>query len=60
MPFCTPSVQVGTAHWFSVQTPLVQSSAAPQLAPSIHGEHVPPQSMSVSLPFRTPSLQTGT
>ena len=43
-----------------VHTPLTQSPAAAQVLPAVHLLHVaPPQSMSVSLPFFTPSLQVG-
>jgi hypothetical protein len=42
-----------------LHTPLEQSVASAQLEPSLHAEHVPPQSVSVSEPFLAPSLQVG-
>ena len=42
-----------------VHTPQVQSAGTAQPSPGSHGEQLPPQSMSVSLPLATPSLQFG-
>jgi hypothetical protein len=58
--FFTTSMQVGVWQMPPVQTPLAQSPATEQLLPFAHflaGAHAPPQSMSVSLPFFTTSLQ---
>jgi hypothetical protein len=60
VPFRTPSVHVGTAH-VALQTPLLQSVAALHVVPSAHPfEQLPPQSVPVSDPFFTPSVQVGT
>src|SRR5436305_679580 len=42
-----------------VHTPSPQSVATVQCLLSLQGGQVPPQSMSVSVPFFTPSMQTG-
>jgi hypothetical protein len=62
LPFLTVSVQDGTAHAPLVHTPLAQF--APLVAPLPHifplaqvAHEPPPQSTSVSLPFRTVSVQ---
>src|SRR5207237_662863 len=63
VPFLTPSVHMGTEHFFvaALQTPLVQTVETPQPAPSAHLlGHPPPQSRSVSPPFLTPSVHVGT
>jgi hypothetical protein len=39
------------------QLPLWQSLSIAQLRPFAHGEQLPPQSVSVSVPFLTPSVQ---
>jgi hypothetical protein len=43
----------------AMQLPLLQSAAAAQARMSPQGGQLPPQSMSVSLPFFTPSMQLG-
>ena len=61
-PFFTPSVQVASVHVPVVlsQTPLLQSAALAQFLVLGHpGQVPPPQSMSVSSPFFTPSVQAG-
>jgi hypothetical protein len=50
-----PSVQLGLRHVPAVQAPVAQSLPAAQRLPDGHGLHVPPQSISVSLPFFTES-----
>jgi hypothetical protein len=61
-PFLTPSVHVGAWHvdvldW---HTPETQSVPALQRCPFWQGAQVvPPQSMSVSLPLKTPSMHAG-
>jgi hypothetical protein len=55
-------VQLAATHETHVplQKPLLQSVAKPQVWPAPHAGHVPPpQSMSVSLPFLTPSRHVG-
>jgi hypothetical protein len=42
-----------------MHTPLWQSAATPQTLPAAHLTQVPPQSMSVSVPFFTRSLHAG-
>src|SRR5262245_56481553 len=45
-------------HWVPEQTALTQSVATLHAFPSAHGGHwLPPQSVSVSVPSVTPSLQ---
>jgi hypothetical protein len=58
-PFRTRSEQLGTWHFPTVQTRLVQLVAStPQLIPLPHGGHTPPpQSVSVSSPSMTPFEQ---
>lgn len=51
VPLVTPSMHVAALHAPPVQTRLAQSLAATQTFPVTHGEHEPPQSTSVSLPF---------
>src|SRR5690242_3234014 len=43
----------------SGQSPLAQSVSTRQNSPSAHGEQPPPQSVAVSAPFFTPSMQVG-
>jgi hypothetical protein len=45
-----------TAHLPCTQYPLPQSVLTPHSLPRLHFAHVPPQSTSVSAPFRSPSL----
>src|SRR5437773_1882939 len=52
LPFLTASVHVGTAHAPVLQTPLSQSVASSHVFPDAHGAQVPPQSTSLSSPFR--------
>lgn len=63
-PFFTPSSQVATAQArFAAHTRVVQSPPVPQPRPTAQrceGAHAPPQSTSVSEPFRAPSLQDAT
>jgi hypothetical protein len=59
VPFFTPSVQVAAAQSPFVQMKLAQSAPERQAAPAAHALQVPPQSMSVSLPFFTLSLHAG-
>jgi hypothetical protein len=62
LPFLTASLHEGTAQSPATQTPLAQSVPVPQplpLAQSLPGAHDPPQSISVSEPFITASVQTG-
>ena len=55
-PLATPSVQVGTWQTPAMQTPLSQSELKSQpLRSGQPGQPPPPQSVSVSLPFCTPS-----
>src|SRR4051812_2405592 len=64
-PLLTPSVQLGTWQQRSApgaqppgaQTPLWQSTAAAQALPLPQSGQRPPQSTSLSLALRTPSLQ---
>jgi hypothetical protein len=61
LPFFIVSLHVGTWHLPPVHTPLVQSAAPLQAFPSAHffpcpSQVLPPQSVSVSVPFFTPSL----
>jgi hypothetical protein len=58
LPFLTTSVQL-TAWQVVLHTALVQSVPPVQSLPSPHLPHVPPQSMSLSLPLRAPSVQPG-
>jgi hypothetical protein len=60
-PSLMPSLQDGAAHWPLRQTrPLPQSSEVPHLPMARHlVAHEPPQSMSVSVPFWTLSVQVG-
>jgi len=55
-------VQLGAAWQVPLeQNPLAQSAGPLQLWPFAHWlEQMPPQSRSVSVPFRKPSLQVGT
>jgi len=55
----TPSSQVGAWQIIAPQTLLSQSESTRHSSPSGHGGHDPPQSMSVSLPFFSPSKQVG-
>jgi len=48
------AVQAPATHW-----PLVQSESTVQPPPSVQLEQLPPQSVSVSVPFFTPSVQLG-
>jgi hypothetical protein len=60
VPFFTTSLQVGVWQMPPVHTPLVQSPATEQCRPLSHffaGAQLPPQSVSVSVPFFTMSLQ---
>lgn len=60
VPFLTLSVQIGAWHVFVVvplHTPLTQSPAIEQVLPVAHAPQLPPQSVSVSVPFLTPSAQ---
>jgi hypothetical protein len=58
LPFFTPSEQVAATHLLLVQTELLQSTAPVQALPGAHAGHTPPpQSMSDSPWFLTPSLQ---
>jgi len=59
MPFSTPSLQVGTAHFrvAKVHIELAQSFATRQAASGVQPLQLPPQSTSVSLPLSTPSVQ---
>jgi len=63
VPFLTPSLQADAEQKCEPgQTPLVQSAAIKHPLPSaqvLPGAHVPPQSVSVSFPFFTLSVQTG-
>src|SRR3569623_2289910 len=62
VPFSTMSVQDGTAQVLVVvplQTPLVQSVAAPHFLPLAHLGQAPPQFRSVSVPFWTASGHEG-
>lgn len=53
-------LSIAVAHTLFAQLPLVQSLAARQASPFAHGVQVPPpQSMSDSAPFFTPSVQVG-
>ena len=56
-PFFTPSVQVAPRHTPPPHERLVQSPPVAHPLPTMHREHEPPQSTSVSLPFRVPSPQ---
>lgn len=47
----------GAAQTAAVQMPLIQSLCDRQARPVAHGEHAPPQSGAVSLPFFSPSVQ---
>jgi hypothetical protein len=51
------SVHVAAWQTLPVHTPLTQSAATPHAEPAEHFEHVPPQSVSLSVPFLTKSLQ---
>jgi hypothetical protein len=59
--FCTPSPQVGAAHWPAVHTPLWQSFGPRQAldVPHLLQPLDPPQSASVSVWFFTVSRQVG-
>jgi hypothetical protein len=59
VPFSTPSLHVGAVHRcvVKVHTELAQSVATRQAARGAHPVQLPPQSTSVSLPLRTPSVQ---
>src|SRR5260221_185474 len=60
--FKTPSEQVAASQNPLVQTRLAQSAAAPHFLPSTHVAHPeagPPQSLSDSVPFNTPSAHVG-
>lgn len=60
--FLTPSLQVAARQVPAVQTPLEQSPFVAQIlvsAQSLPGTQPPPQSVSVSVPFLTESLQVG-
>src|SRR4051794_17518007 len=62
VPFLTPSPQVGVWQTLPVHTPLAQSLSPEHAFPLPHffaGAHDPPQSVSVSVPFLTPSPQLG-
>jgi hypothetical protein len=54
-----PSVQSAPTHTLPVQTAVVQSPGPAHVLPAAHLGQVPPQSLSVSLPFFTVSLQAG-
>jgi hypothetical protein len=59
-PFLTPSVHVGVAHLPPVHLPLAgsaQSLSSAHDKPAPQGLQLPPQSLSVSSPFRTESPQ---
>jgi len=57
----TPSEQLGESHVpLVLQTPLEQSVPALQATPSGQPGQLPPQSMSVSVPFWTKSVQEAT
>jgi hypothetical protein len=56
-PFFTASEHVGTWHVPPTHTLLWHSEATEQYRPSLQARQSPPQSMSVSLPLRWPSLQ---
>jgi hypothetical protein len=58
-PSRTPFPQPLGQHLPSMHTALAQSSAPAQIRPSAHGEQLPPQSTSVSLPLSTPSAHVG-
>jgi hypothetical protein len=51
--------QASGVHLLEMQEPLWQSTACPQVRPSAHGGHDPPQSTSVSLPSWSASVQVG-
>src|SRR5450755_3187987 len=53
------SACTGGAHLLAVHTPLLQSPLAMQARPMAHGVQPVPQSVSLSLPFFTPSSQRG-
>jgi hypothetical protein len=59
VPFFTPSLHAAAAQAFPVHLPLAgstQSTSALQLCPTVQlAAQLPPQSMSVSVPFFTPS-----
>jgi hypothetical protein len=63
--FFTPSAQLAAAQIPSMQTPFAQSPATAQACPSGHflfvgdAAHEPPQSIAVSVPFFTVSVQVG-
>lgn len=59
MPFITESLQLARRHAPWLHTALAQSVSTAQCASSPQGGHEPPQSVSVSLPFRRPSSQRG-
>jgi hypothetical protein len=62
LPFFTPSEQLDDWHLSGEpeQTPLWQSPATAHVAPAAHlPQEAPPQSMSVSTPFLTPSAHVG-
>jgi hypothetical protein len=52
-------VQVGGWQWKFTHTPLLQSALTPHSWFGLQGPQEPPQSVSVSSPFFTPSLQLG-
>jgi hypothetical protein len=62
LPLRTLSLQVAVWQMPPVHTPVVQSPAAPHFLPSPHfrvAAQDPPQSVSLSVPFFTPSEQLG-
>jgi hypothetical protein len=60
VPFITPSTQDAATQRLLAQTLLAQSALAPHAAPVPHpGQVPPPQSVPVSLPSFTPSVQLG-
>ncbi len=60
VPFNTPSSQLGGTHWFSSQTPEIQSVGTSQFPGAAQaGQSGPPQSTSVSFPLGAPSWQVG-